>query len=51
MDTAAESSSDFSETEYGEGRSYSGPFKDDPVWDPSLANNCDVQGSLGNPLF
>jgi hypothetical protein len=47
----AESSSDFSETEYDETSVRdAGPFRDDPAWHPSLASACDIQGSLGTKI-
>ncbi len=47
MDNDTDSSSTLSETEYAETSVPSGPFRDDPVWDPSLASACDIQGSIG----
>jgi hypothetical protein len=47
MENDSDSSSSISETENCEKTVSGGPFRDDPVWDPSLASACDIQGSLG----
>jgi hypothetical protein len=48
MGNETESSSEFSETEYADTSACgAGPFRDDPVWHPSLSSACDIQGSIG----
>ena len=47
MDSTSESSSEFSESENAETSVRVDPFRDDPVWNPSLASACDIQGAEG----
>jgi hypothetical protein len=51
MDKSDENWSDFSETEENTSTVRCGPFRDDPVWDNTLATACDIQGSIGRFNF